>query len=447
MLTLCTRLHKDYITGIGLYDTLNCCHMIQNFDALATTDQRRKLLEIVESAYTSIQPEENFKKTVKLEGDTLSILDQSYNLDSYDNVFLIGFGKGSAHNSKFLEELLGDKLTEGYVIDTNKEAFSKIKFTLGTHPVVSAQNVDFTFEIMGRFSKMTERDLVLVVVCGGGSAMFEHPHSVSIEQKIEIEKALLKSGANIIEMNKIRQHLSDVKGGGLAQILYPATVATLIYSDVPGNDMSYIASGPTVKNESTIDDAMELVRHFNIPDITPEVFINNPIDPKYFEKVQNHIVLSNLTALNAMKEKAESFGILVNIFSDKFQGEAKDASIKLMGEQNGPGMLLAGGETTVTARGDGKGGRNQEASLSALINLPENTIALFIASDGWDNSEAAGGIADSETKKHVEEKGINPQDFLDRNDSYTFFQASGDAIMTGRLPSNIADLMIVWKWQ
>jgi glycerate-2-kinase len=118
-----------------------------------------------------------------------------------------------------------------------------------------------------------------------------------------------------------------------------------------------------------------------------------------------------------------------------------------MGEQHDQGMLLAGGETTVTARGDGKGGRNQEASLSALINLPDNTIVLFIASDGWDNSEAAGGIADSETKKHVEEKGINPQDFLDRNDSYTFFQASGDAVMTGRLPSNIADLMIVWKWQ
>jgi glycerate-2-kinase len=274
--------------------------------------------------------------------------------------------------------------------------------------------------------------------------IFDIPHLDLLE---EIEKALLKSGANIIEMNKIRQHLSDVKGGGLAQILYPATIAALIYSDVPGNDITYIASGPTAKNESTIDDAMELVRRFNIPDITPEVFINNPNDDKYFEKVQNHIVLSNLTALNAMKEKAESFGITVNIYSDKFQGEAKDASLKLMDEQHDQGMLLAGGETTVTARGDGKGGRNQEASLSALINLPDNTIVLFIASDGWDNSEAAGGIADSETKKHVEEKGINPQDFLDRNDSYTFFQASGDAVMTGRLPSNIADLMIVWKWQ
>ena len=378
--------------------------MIQNFDALAITDQRRTLLEIVEAGLLSIQPEENFKKTIKLEGDTLTLLDANYNLSEFNNIYLIGFGKGSAHNSKFLENLLGERLKEGYVIDTNPEEFSKIKFTQGTHPVVSKVNVDFTFNIMNRFSSLDEKDLVLVVVCGGGSAMFEHPHSVSIEQKIEIEKALLKSGANIIEMNKIRQHLSDVKGGGLAQILYPAKVVTLIYSDVPGNDITYIASGPTVKDNTTIDDAMTLVKKFNIPDITPEVFINNPHDDKYFEKVDNHIVLSNLTALSSMKKMAEEKGIQVVIYSDKFQGEARDAAIELLDKTQQGQMLLCGGETTVTAKGDGKGGRNQECALSALINLPDNTIFTSIASDGFDNSEAAGGISDSETKKHTQEK-------------------------------------------
>lgn len=420
--------------------------MIQNSAQISTNERRKDLLEIIESGLSSIQPEVNFKKTVSLDGSSFRILEFTYNLDDYEHVYLIGFGKGSAHNSKFLEDVLGERLSEGYVIDTNEENFSKIKFTKGTHPVVSQENVDFTFNIMNRFSKLTARDLVLVVVCGGGSAMLEHPHSVSIEQKIEIEKALLKSGANIIEMNKIRQHLSDVKGGGLAQILYPATVATLIYSDVPGNDITYIASGPTVKDNTTIDDAMELVRKFNIPDITPEVFINNPHDDKYFEKVHNHIVLSNLTALNAMKEKAQEKGIDTLIFSDKFQGEARDASVKLMNENHGGVLLLAGGETTVTAKGEGKGGRNQEATLSALLQMPDNTIVCFLASDGWDNSDAAGAIADDTTRQHAREKGLNPQDFLDRNDSYNFFQESGDAIMTGRLPSNVADLMIVWKW-
>lgn len=421
--------------------------LIKNFDELAITPQRKTLLEIIDFGLASIQPEENFKKTVKFENNVLSILDQSYNLDEFEHVYLIGFGKGSATNAKLLEDLLGDRLSEGYVIDTKGEDFKTINFTEGTHPVVSQQNVDFTFKVMDRFSKMTEKDLVLVVVCGGGSAMFEHPHSVSIEQKIEIEKALLKSGANIIEMNKIRQHLSDVKGGGLAQILHPATIATLIYSDVPGNDISYIASGPTVKGDTTIDDAMALVNQFQIPDITPEVFINNPHDDKYFEKVQNHIVLSNLTALNAMKEKAEDNGIAVTIFSDKFQGEAKDASLELLKNQTTPGLLLAGGETTVAAKGDGKGGRNQEAVLSVISNLPENTILSFIDSDGWDNSEAAGALCDSETNRKVQEQNISTQEFLDKNNSYPFFQTIGDAIMTDRLPSNVADLMIVWKWE
>lgn len=429
------------------YTLVNAHMLIRNLEELATTPERRTLLEIVEVGFTSIQPEENFKKTVRFENDILTILDTSYDLNNFEKVYLIGFGKGSAKNSKLIEDLLGEKLSEGYVIDTQGEDFKTIKFSEGTHPVVSQQNVDFTFKIMDRFSKMSDKDLVLVVVCGGGSAMLEHPHSVSIEQKIEIEKALLKSGANIIEMNKIRQHLSDVKGGGLAQILYPATVATLIYSDVPGNDITYIASGPTVKDDTTIEDAMQLVKRFNIPDVTPEVFINNPSDSKYFEKVQNHIVLSNLTALNAMKQKAESKGIQANIFSEKFQGEAKQASIQLLNEQQGPGMLFAGGETTVTAKGNGKGGRNQEAVLSVLQNIPDNTIVCFFDSDGWDNSEAAGALCDGETKRKSSEQNLSSQDYLDRNDSFPFFQQVGDAIMTGRLPSNVADLMIVWKWQ
>lgn len=419
---------------------------IKNFDQLAITPQRETLLKIVEAGLSSLDPQENFNKTIRLEGNTLHILEDQYNLTDFDNVFLIGFGKGSARNSKYLEDLLGEKLKGGYVIDLVGENFNKIKFTLGSHPIVSKENVDFTFNVMERFSRMTERDLVLVVVCGGGSAMFEHPHSVSIRQKIEIEEALLKSGANIIEMNKIRQHLSDVKGGGLAQILYPASVAALIYSDVPGNDITYIASGPTVKDHTTIDDAMSLVNKFNIPNVSREFFIDNPRDDKYFEKVKNFIVLSNVTALEAMKSKAESFGIGVKILSDKFQGEARDAALELLKEADAKGLLLAGGETTVTAKGSGKGGRNQEAALAALINLPEKTIYCSVGSDGWDNSENAGALADSETKRKVAEQNVNPQEYLDNNDSFNFFIKIGDYIETGKLPENVADLMLIFKY-
>lgn len=420
--------------------------IIKNFDALATTPQRKNLLEIIKVGLSSIQPDEVLRKNFKLENNILTILDKTYDLDNFENIYLIGFGKGSAQNSKIIEDALGGKLKEGYVIDTKEQNFKTIQFSLGTHPVVSQQNVNFTEKVITRFMHATEKDLILVVVCGGGSAMFEHPHSVSIEQKIAIEKALLKSGANIIEMNKIRQHLSDVKGGGLAQILYPATIATLIFSDVPGNDITYIASGPTVKDDTTINDALELIQKFNLPDVAREAFIDNPKDDKYFRNVSNHIILSNLTALNAMKEKAQELGITTEILTDKLQGEARDVAKDLLSQTPENSLLLAGGETTVTAKGDGKGGRNQEASLSALLNLSNNTIFCSIDSDGWDNSEAAGALCDSETKNKTAGQDISAQEFLDNNDSYTFFEKIGDGIITDRLPSNVADLLLVYKY-
>ena len=420
--------------------------LVKNADSLGVTPQRKQLLEVIDAALASIQPEDAIRKNFRLSENTLTILDESYDLNNYDNVYLIGFGKGSAGNAKLMEDILGDWLKEGYVIDLVGQDFKKLQFTQGTHPVVSQQNVDFTQKVITRYGNLTEKDLMLVVVCGGGSAMFEHPHSVSVEQKIAIEKALLKSGANIIEMNKIRQHLSDVKGGGLAQILYPATVATLIFSDVPGNNVTYIASGPTAKDDTTIDDAMTLIEKFHLPEFQRESFIENPKDDKYFEKVHNHIVLSNLTGLAAMKEKAESFGIPVVIYSDKFQGEARDASLELLEKTQRGQLLLAAGETTVTAKGDGKGGRNQEAALSALINLPENTLFCSFDSDGWDNSSTAGALVDSESKRKMSEQNLSAQEYLDNNDSFNFFEKLGDGIITDHLPSNVADLLIVWKW-
>lgn len=420
--------------------------IIKNFDQLAITPQRKQLLQIIESGLLAIQPEVVLQKNFSLENNVLTILDQTYNLGDFENIFLIGFGKGSAKNSKLIENILGNKLKEGYVIDTQGQDFKTIHFSPGTHPVVSQQNVEFTEKVMTRFSNCNERDLILVVVCGGGSAMFEHPHSVSLDQKIAIEKALLKSGANIIEMNKIRQHLSDVKGGGLAQILYPATVATLIFSDVPGNDISYIASGPTVKDSTTINDALKLIQKFNLPDVQREAFIDNPKDDRYFQNVSNHIILSNLTALNAMKKRAEQMGIKTEILTDKLQGEARKVAINLLTQTPNNSLLLAGGETTVTAKGDGKGGRNQEATLSALLNLTNNSIFCSIDSDGWDNSEAAGALCDQETLSKTENQDLKPKKFLEDNDSYTFFEKVGNGIITGRLPSNVADLLLVFKY-
>ena len=419
--------------------------IIQNFNTLATTPERKIVLELIETALQSIQPEEVFKKNVSLNENNLQILDSTYDLNLYEHIYLIGFGKGSAKNAKLLENLLGEKLTEGFVIDTEGQDFKKIEFTKGTHPVISKGNIDFTEKVITRYSQLTDKDLVIIIVCGGGSAMFEYPHSVTLEQKIDIEKSLLKSGATIIEMNKVRQHLSDVKGGGLAQILFPATIATLIYSDVPGNDISYIASGPTTKTDSTIDDAVTLIQKFNIAGVARESFIENPKDDKYFKNVHNHIVLSNLTALNAMMEKAKELNITATISSDKFQSIAQEAGRKLIEQTKNGEILLAGGETTVHVTGNGIGGRNQEVVLGSLSTIQTGTIIASFASDGWDNCEVAGAIGDFQTIEEAKGKNLSIEEYLKNNNSLEFFQKTDDAIMTGRLPSNVSDLFIVYK--
>lgn len=423
---------------------------IKNFDQLSTTPQRKIVLTLIEEALSSIQSENVINREVKVEGNNLTIMDKSFDLSSFNRVFLIGFGKGSAKNSRLIEEKLGDKLTEGYVIDASPETFSKIKFTQGTHPLPSQQNVEFTDSLIKRFKEinLTEKDLILIIVCGGGSAMLVHPYRISLDEKIKVGKALLQSGADIIEMNTIRQHLSTVKGGGLAETLYPSHVVSLIFSDVPGNNLSYIASGPTVKDDTTIDDAIALLNKYKLLDklgLKREDFSENPKEEKFFQNVSNILVLSNLTALNAMKKKAESLGYKVEILSEKFEADAKIAGGELIAKTNPRSILLIGGETTVKVKGHGEGGRNQALVLSAILDIDDKTVISSFDSDGWDNSHFAGAIGDINTLNKTKELNLNPQEYLDNDNSLEFFEKIGDGIETGRLPSNVSDLIIILK--
>ena len=376
---------------------------IKNYNELATTPERKIVLDLIETAISSIQPEK------VLENFTLE------DLDRYERVFLIGFGKGSAKVSSIIEEKLGEKLTEGYVIDVTSEQFKKIQLTIGTHPLPSQVNIDFTKRVVERFqNKLSEKDLVVVVVTGGGSALFELPRSLSLDELIKFNEELLKSGLNIQQMNEERKKLSQVKGGKLTKILSPAKVLGLIFSDVPGNDLSVVASGPTD-------------------------------DPS----AENILMLSNKTALEAMKKKAEKLDLRTLEYSDQIQGEAREVGKLLIQKTEPNSILLAAGETTVTVHGNGKGGRNQELVLDALSNATieqsNNFVIASFDSDGWDNTGFAGAIGDSQTLRKSKELNLNPQKFLDENNSFEFFTKVGDGIITGRLPSNISDLIIVYK--
>ncbi|HVZ67172.1 MAG TPA: DUF4147 domain-containing protein [Patescibacteria group bacterium] len=422
---------------------------IKNYHDLAITPERKIILKLVEAALESIQPEEVFKKNIHLDQDTLSIVNHEYDLNNYERIFILGFGKGSAGNSLLLEKLLGKRLTAGYVIDTEGEKFKKIEFSKGTHPLPSEENFKFTQKILQKFSDLTEKDLVLIVVCGGGSAMLVHPHAITLEKQIEVGKALLKSGATISQMNTVRKHLSDVKGGGLAQALYPATIATLMYSDVPGNDLSVIASGPTVEDKTTVKDALKIISTFGIDkemNLPLNAFVENPHDRKFFKNVRNTIVLSNQTALHAMQEKAKELGYRAKIFSDRFESDANIAGKKLISEAHSGTILLVGGETTVhVGKTGGRGGRNQELVLASLPFVKRDVTICSFDSDGWDNTENCGAIGDSKTLEKCKELKIDPENYIKTTSSFDFFAQTRDAIITGRLPSNVSDLMIVFR--
>ncbi len=421
---------------------------IKNYDKLATNEDRKIVLELIESAFAAIQPEVVFNNHFSIQDKILKIQDKTFDLTNFERIFLIGFGKGSALMCKILEEKMGDVLTDGYVIDVVEQSFNKLKSTLGTHPLPSQANFDFTQNIIDEFNNLTEKDLVIITTCGGGSVLFEKPNTFDLNKMIEVNKTLLKSGATISEINSIRKHLSRVKGGGLAKILYPASVVNLIFSDVPGNDLSVIASAPLVKDQTTTDDAWSIYEKYKMSQtlhLTIEDFTETPKEDKYFEKVHNILMLSNHTALIAMEKKARELGKNVFVLTDALQGDAREMGKKLIEQTPAGQILLAAGETTIKITGSGKGGRNQALVLCSLPYVKEGTTIATFDSDGWDFYELAGAIADSDTLKKVDDLGLDVKSFLNEDNSYGFFEKSGDGILTGKLESNVSDLFIVFK--
>jgi glycerate 2-kinase len=423
---------------------------IRNYDQLALTPQRKIVLDLVETALDTIQFKPAVDQKVTLDNQTLHILGKQYDLSKVERLYVVGFGKGSAEVCYLLEQKLGDHLTAGWDIDVvEAPAFEKVQYTKGAHPVPSQANLDFTKNVLDHLQQLTERDLVLVVICGGGSALFEYPQHLQLDGIAKVNEALVKSGATIGEMNIVRKHLSAVKGGKLAEHLYPATISCLIFSDVPGNDLATIASGPTVLNASTMDDVRTVLAKYHLDtslNISEAAFTETPHDPKYFEHVDNLLVVSNQSALEAMQAHAQKLGITATIYSDKIQGDAHTLGQQLLANAKQGQILLVGGESTIhVTHPDGKGGRNQALTLACVPSLTDTTVIASFDSDGWDFYGLAGAIADQHTIQKARQLNINPQDYLDEDNSYGFWQATGDGIDTGKLESNVADLIIIYK--
>ncbi len=420
--------------------------VIKNFAQLATTPLRRTALEIIEAGFEAIRTKDVIAQQVKLEGSLLKIKDQTFNLDLYSHLYVFGAGKGSFDAVAALEEVLKERITYGVVVDVRGGHLKRVGTVVGTHPDPSQANVEATKLIMKMVQEAPKTSLILFVLTGGGSALLTAPFEINFRSKAKIIESLMKANADIYELNVVRKHLSLVKGGRLAQLAYPTQVAALIFSDVPGNDTSTIASGPTSLDMTTNEDAAAVLKKRGVWDqlsLEALEFSETPKDPKYFEKVKNIVLQDPSSVAFAMQDKAKKLGWPSRIYSTDLQGEAGNLGIILLSSAKKGEILLACGESTVKVTGQGVGGRNQHLVLSCLRNLKPNQVLVAAASDGHDHSDSAGAIADEHSFHRAVQVGLDPDEFLKRADSFEFFQRLGDSLQTGLLESNVSDFYLV----
>jgi glycerate 2-kinase len=376
---------------------------------------------------------------------------------------VVGCGKASASMATALEEKLAEDplwLFEGVVVTRYGHALKRpqrIELLEAGHPVPDAASEVAGRRMLEAVQGLTEHDLLIVLISGGGSALMVAPFGVSLEQKLQLNRDLLNSGADIGEMNTVRKHLSKIKGGRLALAAAPAQVLTLIVSDVVGDDLSTIASGPTVPDPSGLPDALEVLDRYGIvaPQVREALRSARAETPKpgdvAFARCENRLIVTNAVALEAAKASLEDAGLRIKILSDSVTGEArlvaKDHASAARSLKRDSGFL-SGGETTVTVKGSGFGGRNCEFLLALALELQGQTGIHAIAcdTDGIDGvSDAAGAMIMPDTLERAAALGLNAAAMLENNDSYSFFAALGDLVVVGPTGTNVNDFRCVIK--
>ena len=450
--------------------------MITNFSDLARTPLRETALGIAEAGYGAIEIESVISERIKVEGNVLRIKlrdsESMVDFSDFERVFLVGIGKGSALGCLVLANVLSDRLTQGIALDAQNpeskipacaEASAgrqnpKLEILVGTHPLPSEANVNATEKIIELAKSLTKKDFLLVLICGGGSSLATASMD-ELEGATRATKALTLGGADILELNTVRKHLSKFKGGGLAKFTYPATVVSLIASDVLGNDLEMVASGPTILDRTTIEDAEFVLRKYRLD---PRDFrlVETPKDRRYFRKTKGVLFVSNEDAVEAMSKKGLELGFSAKIQSLILKGEAKTIFPPFLKIIRPREAIIAAGETTVTferqaanskQQGAGKGGRNQEAVLGALSHffnashIFQDALVMSFASDARDNTEAAGAIGDYKTFESARESKLDIREYLDNHDSFSFFEKTDDLIFAEKKNFNVADLMLVLR--
>jgi len=437
-----------------------------------TAQAREDALAIFQAGVKAVDPAQAIKNHLILVENRLTVGKKTYDLSGFDRISVVGTGKASAAMARGVEEILGKRLNSGLVITKYGHALplGKVQVIEAGHPVPDEAGIQGARQIVHFLEQRNEKDLVFFLISGGGSALLPLPvGELTLEDKQIVTKILLSVGANIHEINTLRKHLSQVKGGRLAKVACPASLISLVLSDVIGDDLGSIASGPTVPDHTTFADCLDILDKYQITDRLPSVVVdilNKGIrgeieeTPKpgdsIFDRAQNLIIGSNILAVKAAVKRAEELGYNTLILSTFIEGETRDvarvhAAIakEILNSGNPvkrPACVISGGETTVTIRGRGKGGRNQEFSLAAALDIHGlgNIVVFSAGTDGTDGpTDAAGAIADGMTVSRARKLRLNPDQYLRENDSYHFFEALNDLIITGPTYTNVMDLRIV----
>ncbi|MBE0671767.1 MAG: glycerate kinase [Anaerolineales bacterium] len=431
--------------------------------SLKTHSFGHKIGQILSTALRAVEPGQAIRRFVYLEGALLHIAEKTYGLDSLERVTVLGLGKATQAMAESLLDILPPHIpTRGLLIPKQAFPSSEAGFEVcaGGHPVPNQNSLIAGNKALELVSSLTERDLLICLISGGGSALMTSPHpKIGLENMQALTKALLSCGARIDEINTLRRHLDQVKGGRIAESAVPAKVAGLILSDVVGNSLEAIASGPTAPDPSTKADALNILKKYQLAEKIPTsivTYLENATEtPKpnapLFSRVQNVLIGSNYLAAQAGLEEAKSLGFHTKFIGDTWQGEARETAGKLctflQEDFPRPFCMIAGGETTVTLRGNGCGGRNQELALAAAHELDglHDAMLITLATDGEDGpTDAAGAVVTDRTLQRANTLGLHYESFLANNDSYAFFKRLDDLIDTGPTGTNVNDLTFLF---
>lgn len=425
---------------------------IQNLKELAVSEERKIALEIAEAGFSSIDTEGVMNSSIFLDGENLTIgcltgKKKVFDLSKYEKIKVVGIGKSAPKACLVLEKILGEKIDQGVVVGSKTEVFKKMEFFSASHPMPTYENFLAGKRIFETVSELSEKDLLITVVTGGGSAMLCYPETEWEEGK-RLYEEFLSAGQTIKEMNTVRKHLSLLKGGGIVKCANGATVIGLIFSDVPGDDFENVASGPTYMDKTFVKDAEEILEASGLSKYN---LLETPKDEKIFEKVENFVLVSNKTAVEAMAKKSKELGLRSYIVSTNMYDDIEVSLQKIFQSSQNNEVVLAAGEPRIIVKKeknrDGKGGRNLHMGLEAIKKglIKNESIFISLASDGIDNTDAAGAVVDTNTIEKAKTLGLNVEDYLDCFDSYSFFQKTGDLIMTGPTGANVSDIMILFN--